>query len=182
MNDAVFKAAIDLLREKPFLDISIGEIAAHSGVHETTLYRRWVCKEAIFIEAIFAYYMKEVIPIPDTGSLRLDLIQWMQEAMEFYKSPLGLSFIQIGGYAAQDPNRKPVLLSYWSNRVKVVSTIFKRAQQRGEIILGIDSVMILEVMSGWMQSRRIMSGKPLNRHSCEQIVDFVLGAVHHKTK
>jgi AcrR family transcriptional regulator len=118
VNAAVFKAAIGLLKERSFLDISIGEIASRSGVHETTLYRRWECKENIFVEAIYAYYMKEVIPIPDTGSLRSDLIQWMLEAIDFYKSPLGLSFIQMSGYIVQKQDGKYTFQNYWRNRLR----------------------------------------------------------------
>jgi hypothetical protein len=40
--------------------------------------------------------------------------------------------------------------------------------------------MIFEISSGWIQYRRIMSGKPLNRHSCEQFVDSVLGMGQHE--
>src|ERR1051325_7702158 len=48
-------------------------IAKRAGVNKTTLYRRWGTREVLMLEAITERASVKV-PIPDTGSLRGDLL------------------------------------------------------------------------------------------------------------
>ena len=47
-------------------------IAQRSGVHKTTVYRRWATKEALVADAL-RERSRVAVPIPDTGSLLGDL-------------------------------------------------------------------------------------------------------------
>jgi AcrR family transcriptional regulator len=180
VKDAVFNAALDLLREQGYESVSMGKISALSGVHETSLYRRWATKETILSEAILAFQKRETIPIPDTGSLRSDLIQWMEQIIAFYNSSVGLYYLQIVTNAIKDSNQRSALQRYWHDRFKLADMIFKRAKQRKEITLTINSIIILEILFGWIQLRLITTGIPPDRHSCEQLVDYIIRFVPRK--
>ena len=80
---------MQVLQERGYELTSVAEIAERAGVHETSIYRRWGTKEALLLEAVLAR-MEEVIRVPDTGALRSDLVQLLQELRTFFQSPLQL--------------------------------------------------------------------------------------------
>src|SRR5512144_909234 len=70
---SVLEAAFAVLRETGSEAFSIADVAARSGVHETSIYRRWGTKSALILEASL-HFAQGAIAIPDTGALRTDLI------------------------------------------------------------------------------------------------------------
>src|SRR5678816_872365 len=81
-NDAILSAAIALVREVGYDDVTVEAIADRAGVGKATIYRRWPSKEAIVTEAIGR--IVSVIPIPDTGTLRGDLRLLMRSTARMY--------------------------------------------------------------------------------------------------
>src|SRR5580658_8453688 len=63
---AVLDAAVELLAEASYDDLSMENIAARAGVHKTTVYRRWPTKADLVADAIRAR-SQAVVPLPDTG-------------------------------------------------------------------------------------------------------------------
>src|SRR3954447_13971210 len=71
-TEAILEATVAILEEKGFGGLTIEAIADRAGVGRPALYRRWPSKEAIVEEALLGV-ADELVPIPDTGSLREDL-------------------------------------------------------------------------------------------------------------
>src|SRR3974390_2961482 len=70
----VLQSAYRLLAQNGLSNLTIADVAADSGVHETTIYRRWKNPIALAGEACLAA-MAEAIPPPNAGRLRGDLIE-----------------------------------------------------------------------------------------------------------
>src|SRR5271156_1535101 len=70
---AILTAAVDLLAERGLAAMSIEEVAARAGVGKATIYRRWSSKGLLALDA-FVTSFQEQQPLPDTGTLRGDLI------------------------------------------------------------------------------------------------------------
>lgn len=73
VREAVHRAVVDLLSEKRSGDLTVAAVAGLSGVHQATIYRRWGTVSAL-VEDVAAEALSRDSPIPDTGSLRGDLI------------------------------------------------------------------------------------------------------------
>src|SRR6266511_5046821 len=71
-SDAI-AATLAELAERGYAALSLESIARRAGVHKTTLYRRWGTREELVLEAMLAR-AGEHISVPDTGSLRGDLL------------------------------------------------------------------------------------------------------------
>ena len=69
---AILTATMKLLMECGFSNLSIEGVAAEAGVGKTTIYRRYKGKTQLVIAAMSSF--KQFFDIPDTGSLRNDLI------------------------------------------------------------------------------------------------------------
>src|SRR5580692_5441762 len=70
---AILAATLDLLASRGLAAMSIEEIAARAGVGKATIYRRWSSKGLLALDA-FVTAFAEQQPLPDTGTLRGDLI------------------------------------------------------------------------------------------------------------
>ena len=78
---AVFAAMEELLVENPGDLPALTTVAARAGVNPTSLYRRWRDARALAGAVAVARLMREH-PVPDTGTLRGDLIGWAAAAAQ----------------------------------------------------------------------------------------------------
>jgi AcrR family transcriptional regulator len=76
------------LGESGYAEVTLDRIARRAGVHKTTLYRRWGTREALALEAMLEHAGRRV-PIPDTGSLREDLLTLATAAAGAAATPQG---------------------------------------------------------------------------------------------
>ena len=173
---AVFEATLQVLQERGYELTSIAEIAGRAGVHETSIYRRWGTKESLLVEAVLAR-TEEVIRVPDTGTLRSDLVQLLQELRTFFQSPLGAAIMQLLVSTAGDPEMTSARQIYWSRRFAMVKVIFERAVQRGEMVASVDPQLLTEILIGPLYVRLLLTNEPLHTDLPEQIVDLVLHGV-----
>jgi AcrR family transcriptional regulator len=90
---AVFAAVAELLREHPGEPLVIADVAERSGVHATTIYRRWKTPEALALDVAVAR-LQERSPLPDTGSLRGDLLAFATTVAHGIAKPSGQSFLR----------------------------------------------------------------------------------------
>jgi AcrR family transcriptional regulator len=79
-HDAILRATQDLLAEVGYDRLSIEAVAARCGTGKTTIYRRWPDKAALVTDAVATASTHLGQNIPDTGTLREDMIafgaQW----------------------------------------------------------------------------------------------------------
>ena len=73
-EEAILAATIQLLSEKPLRDISMDEIARKAGVGKATIYKWWPSKAYVALDA-FLRKSNQMIPTPDTGSVRRDILE-----------------------------------------------------------------------------------------------------------
>lgn len=72
---AVHRAVRDLLAAEPAEVLTLPAIAVRAGVHPTTLYRRWGSVADLLTDVATSRFSGDIV-VPDTGSLREDLIRW----------------------------------------------------------------------------------------------------------
>ena len=87
VRDAVLRSALALISEKSADGVTIADLAKRSGVHETSIYRRWATPNAVILAACLRF-AGDAVPTPDTGALRSDLIAMMRRAVALHKGPL----------------------------------------------------------------------------------------------
>jgi AcrR family transcriptional regulator len=173
----VFEATIQLLQEQGYEALSFATIAERTGVHETTLYRRWKTKELLVIDAV-ANQVAQDIPIPDTGALRSDLIQLLQLLRTFLQSSVGQALIQTGIAARNVPAIGTLYKDYWQRRSTLLRPLFVRAITRGELSPQTDIPLLFETLIGVLYVRLFVLGESLDETLPERIVDLVLSGVY----
>jgi AcrR family transcriptional regulator len=126
----VHDAVVSLLDEVAWEEITIPLIADRSGVHQATLYRRWGTTSAILNDAVSARFASAA-PVPDTGSLREDLLRYatmVAADMEKVLVPLVLraAILEIRPGEPRQPS--PAFLA----RIRELQAMLDRAARRGE--------------------------------------------------
>jgi AcrR family transcriptional regulator len=161
------------LAESGYAAVTLDRIARRAGVHKTTLYRRWGTREALVLEAMLEQAGRRV-PIPDTGSLRDDLLALATAAAGTATTPQGEAMIRAvaaaGGHekALAEHNKR-----FWVERLAMDGEIVTRAIGRGEAAPATDPLVVIEAVLGPIYFRLLMTGEQPDREFIELVVDLV---------
>ncbi|CBL47245.1 Transcriptional regulator [gamma proteobacterium HdN1] len=172
---AVLDAAARLLAEASPADITCAQIAALAGVNETTIYRKWGTKEALFTDALLTLSAEPLVMI-DTGSLRTDLIQVVSGVADFLRTPAGFSLAYMGA-AGEDETTGELRKTFWADRFAKAKVIFERAVARGEINSAKHATLAYEALIGTLHFRILAQRSTLEDDIAEQLVDLILCGV-----
>jgi AcrR family transcriptional regulator len=176
VKQAVIDATLALLSEKGLHSLTVADIAARAGVHETSIYRRWGQPANLIIEASLQAANRE-IPLPDTGSLAGDLVEMHKEGLAFFKTPVGATLIGWAFSAPQTAEINPVLAGYWRSRSVLIDRIFERARARGEWTSDKDIQSLLPDLLGPLYFRHFFQRQETTAEDLEALVaTFLKGA------
>jgi AcrR family transcriptional regulator len=108
---------------------TVADVARRADVNPTSIHRRWGSLEAVILEVEVAR-LTEISPLPDTGSLRGDLLAYAKSAAADITRPGRLAFPQalIGARDMSAEQRSAPLLQ----RVAQIQTMLDRATDRDE--------------------------------------------------
>src|SRR5215831_12379859 len=86
LDDSLLEAARTVFLERGYHAASLSEIARRAGVGTPAIYRRWPTKTALAIDVFVRDSTPD--PIPDTGSIRADLIAFVRLRLAQYRSEI----------------------------------------------------------------------------------------------
>ncbi|NMO00696.1 TetR family transcriptional regulator [Gordonia sp. TBRC 11910] len=175
MRRAVLDATLDLLHRDGLNGVAVADVAAAAGVHETSIYRRWGKKENLIVEALLDE-AEELIPIPDTGTLRDDLTAYATSLTTYLMSPIGTAFDRALAALGDDPASVHTRSQYWQARTARSTSIVTRAIERGEIA-DVDPLRVIQMLVAPLHFRVVMTHEPLTPDLPAQVVDIVLNGL-----
>jgi AcrR family transcriptional regulator len=170
----VLTATLAILLEEGLDAATIPAVAERSGVHHTSIYRRWKDRAALIREAALSAVDAEA-PVPDTGNLRSDLIAGLDEVRKLLASPLGTLLLDVA--LSRDHNLDELRRTYWDARLDHCSAIVARAVARGELPAGTDHRLVFELLIGPIHARMLLKPDTLNDLKTTTVVDAVLYGV-----
>jgi AcrR family transcriptional regulator len=175
---AILDAANVILEERGFVDLTIDEVAQRAGVSKATIYRRWPTRGTLVFEAFSADFLARQ-PLPDTGSLRGDLLSALRAWIKTVKGTVtGRTLIGLIAEVQRDPE----LAEIWRERfITPVRThhrlMIDRAVARGEVSTDADPEVILDLLYGPLYHRLLQSHLPLSDRFVQSVVDIVIAGV-----
>ena len=178
LRRAVLDAAVLEIAEAGPEAASVQSVAARAGVHETSVYRRWKTRENLFLDAIIDR-AQAVVPVPDTGSLRGDLIALGQTTAAFVSSSLGQALLRAGAQVPEELAEHQ--RAFWKSRELALAPVIRRAGERGEIGPDVDVRLVLEMIVAPLQFRVLLVREELDPSLPEQLADLVLNGIVGRT-
>jgi AcrR family transcriptional regulator len=168
----VLAAAFEELAANGFEGATVAGVAKRSGVHETTVYRRWMTRENLFVAALLER-SADAIPAPDTGSTRRDLLAIVREVIAYVCSPAGRSVLRAATLPVDD-TYADARQAFWAGRLDALSPVVQRGIERGDLRADCDARLLLEVLIAPIHGRLLFTGGPINDDLAEQLVEMAL--------
>ena len=168
----LLEAAWQELVEVGFARLTMESVAARAKTGVAVLYRRWPNKDELVLAAIRHYSATHPVDNPDTGSLRGDLIELLNNfssARVIFATIIGAVFSGLMASTGLTPaeTREKVL----ADRAPQSDDLFARAHERGEIDLGRIPPTVLTMPVDLMRHDMLMTYKPIPPERVLQIVD-----------
>jgi AcrR family transcriptional regulator len=134
LENALLDAGWDELVEKGYDAFTIESVAERAQTSRNVLYRRWPTKQDLVKAAIASRGFQQTIEIPDTGSLRGDLIEFMNTA-NGSRAQKGLALVtRLGAfYSDTGSNLADLRKGLVRIRSDAIDRMLQRAVDRGEI-------------------------------------------------
>ena len=171
----ILDAALEVLAETGYDGMTIDMVAARAKAGKATLYRRWASKGELVIDAVACMKQIDTEDIPDTGTLRGDLIAMIKphalhDAEKKQRIMGGLTSM-----ISRDPElADAAYAAIVEPRAFVNRLLLQRAIDRGEIPADTNIELISLVSQSMATYRTVMLRKPIDREFLISVIDGVL--------
>ncbi|WP_166463118.1 TetR-like C-terminal domain-containing protein [Amycolatopsis acidicola] len=172
MRENVHLATMDIVWSQGIDALSVAAVAEKSGVHETTIYRRWGTPAGLVVDYVTSE-THQAFPVPDNGNLHADLVELLGEIVEFVEQPLGRLVLQLSARRDQ-PGYEEVREQFRVDRFEAGMKVFEHAAQRGELRPGLDRNLALETLIGPLYVRLLLTDGEVGAELVPEVVDLVL--------
>jgi AcrR family transcriptional regulator len=177
VRTAAISATLAELAENGYAGLSLERIARRAGVNKTSLYRRWGTREQLVLEAMLER-AGEHVSVPDTGSLRDDLLALASSAAANASTPEVAAMARaVAAESPRDGQLTAASKRFWAERLALDGVIVERAIERGEVRRGTEPSEVIEAVIGPIHLRLLLTHEPVDPGFIERIVDTVVDGV-----
>lgn len=174
LEEALLDAAWAELTERGYDDMTIDAVAVRAGTSRAVLYRRWPSKQDLVLAALAHEVDKDVVVIPDTGSLRDDVVELLRQANKLRVGLVAALMTRLGGFYQQTGRSLADLRALiQGDRDAVLEQIIQRAIDRGEIQPEQVTERIARVPVELFRYEILMTLQPLSDDAIVEIVDTI---------
>jgi AcrR family transcriptional regulator len=171
---AILDAAMALIAEVGYDRMTVDAIAARSGVSKPTLYRRWPHGKPELVADAIRERHAERVPMPDTGSLRGDLLALIEAQTGKLLDEVHLACGLVTQLRASEELAAVMRDHVIAAERARYETLLERARERGELPAGRISPLFADVAGSIVFGRVTITGEPVDRAFVEELVDQVL--------
>ena len=177
VREAAIAATLAELAEGGYSSLSLERVALRAGVHKTTLYRRWGTREDLVLEAMLER-AGERISIPDSGSLRDDLLELARTAAANAATPEASAMARaVAAEAPRDSRLAAASNRFWAQRLALDGAIVQRAIERGEVREGTQATEVIESVLGPIHLRLLLTGESVDGAFLDDLVGMVVRGI-----
>ena len=174
LEEALLDAAWAELAERGYDDLTFDAVAGRAGTSRAVLYRRWPNKQELVLAALAHEAAKDAVVVPDTGSLRGDVISLLQQANKIRVETVTLLLTRLGGFYRQTGSSLDDLRAFvQGGRDALMDEIIQRAIDRGEIQPEQVTERIAHLPVDLFRHELVMTLQPLSDETIEEIVDTI---------
>src|SRR5580692_9343853 len=181
-HSAILRSTLKLLGQNGFSELTIESVAARAGVGKATVYRWWPNKAALIADA-FASSTTRNLHFPDTGSLRTDMSQQMQQLVKVFRGPRGrIVSAMLGGGQSDKDLITAFRERFLKPRRREAYATLQRGIRRGELSRNVDMDLILDSLYGPIYMRFLIRHDSLTPTFVDQLCRLVLDGANPRRK
>jgi AcrR family transcriptional regulator len=172
-EQAILRAAAELLAADDGAPITVAAIAERAGVGKQTIYRWWPSKSAVLLDAM-VHRARQVAPAPDSGDLHTDLRLFLRST--FAAAPANRSLLlgvlreALGDNATMDR-----LATFTAARRDELAQILDRARARRQTPV---AETVVDQAFGLLWYRMIFGHEPLDEDAADELATALATQLH----
>lgn len=173
LDDAILEAATAVFVERGYHAASLSEIARRAGLGTPAIYRRWPTKAALAID-VFARSASPD-PIPDTGSIRADLVVFMKQRLRLYRSQvMHRIMLPLTAESKSDEALAATIRSRFLDYREPMHARVEQAKRARQLRPGVNAQWLVDALVGNIMLSVLFSTELASDREAEAIVDQVL--------
>jgi AcrR family transcriptional regulator len=174
---AVLAAAFEELGAHSFSTLTLDKLAQRSGVHVSTIRRRWRTVEGVVVDLLAE--RSSTLPTPDSGDFRRDLHELAQAIADFNNALRNRNVIQgLLAAAAHDPGVEDIVRGAFTGRTGQVTRLVQRAIDRGEVPADTDGKDVIAALGAPFYYRVLILRGPID----DRLVRTSAEAAYHAAR
>jgi AcrR family transcriptional regulator len=175
LEDALLTAAWEVLTTAGYGGFTMEAVAERAGTSTPVLYRRWPDRWDLAIAALRHYGDRNPVVVPDTGSLRGDLIAYLRDASSKRAVVAALFSMRMTEFFDETRSTPQQLREQMlRGRIPVTDEIFDKAVARGEADPDRLTPRVKAVAFDLLRNELVLTQRPLPRKVIDEIVDDVV--------
>lgn len=175
LEDAILDAAWAQLEESGYAGFTFEAVADRAGTSRPVIYRRWADRDELVGAAIVHELNRSAIEVPDTGSLREDVIELMRRSNASRSRLIPLLSVLVGSYfTSSGSSFAEIRARAFGHRTRfALDDILDRAVARGEADPARLTPRVRAVVFDLFRHDMFMTLKPLTEEQIVEIVDEI---------
>ncbi|MFG1928502.1 TetR/AcrR family transcriptional regulator [Cryptosporangium sp. NPDC048952] len=174
-TDAILAAALELVEEVGYSRASVDAIAARAKASKMTLYRRWPNKAELVAEALRRQSEGPAAEVPDTGSLRADLVIAVEGIVEALRGGTRASLLSLTEAVREDAVLRDLIRAQIEDRCAADAAVISgNAAARGEPVDVSRGAMALRVAVSHLFTSMLLHGREPSAAERTALIDGVL--------
>lgn len=173
LRDAVLDAAVLELAGRKVAHFSLEGVARRAGVPVRTVRDLWPNTPDLLAATLRAYG-ERTLPIPDTGSLRGDLLEYSRSYAAAVNTPEGRRVLDALMIHPTDWEMPGPRSTWLEARMSRVGVMIARAIERGECTPDIDAARIIDHLGLGLCLPVLWYDRSITDEDCLYVVDMIL--------
>lgn len=176
VDEAILDAAVEAFVDHGLDGLSVDDVAARAGVGKATIYRRYACKVDLVIAAARRCCEQQPL-VAETGDLETDLRAVAHALIDMLdRSIAGRAIPRMVAESSRQPEMRDAQRDFVGGRRAHTVALVERAVERGELRADTDAAVLVDMVSGPLFYRHLVTGEPVDDAYVDELVDSVLRA------
>lgn len=157
-------------------NVKVADVAARAEVHETSIYRRWKTRPGLIVDALMSK-TDGTVSVPDTGTLRGDLVKFAQDLAAFSSTPAGRAFNRGFDPSGDDMEIIEACRRFWQLRHESFRPVIERAQNRGEVRPDVDPLVVVRMLGSYVIFHSTYLGGNIHADAIDVAVEITMRGI-----
>jgi len=174
LEQAIFQGVLDQLQAVGYARLTMEGVAACAHTGKAALYRRWPRKEDLVVDAL-DHAMPSLAELPDTGSLREDLLALLRRTAAMANSATGCALrCLLAEVDREHPFARLLQERVFAPRKQAFRAVLERAAERGQVRPGAAGQLVADVGPALVVQRFLADGPPVPDDYVVSVLDEVV--------
>lgn len=169
-------AAVAELAAKNVGAFTLEGVAARAGLDVLAVKQLWPNTPELFAAALIEFG-NQYMPIPDTGTLRGDLLEYSRSYAATVNSPIGRRLLDSLIVSPKDWDLSGSREAFLEGRHQRITAMIRRGIERGECDPDTDPVLVIDLLGACLCTPVLFYDDRVSDQHVEYVVDFVLHGV-----